>query len=911
MKFHVKTYRFSVFFFSTFFMFVTVLAPILADTAGINRKSKPHNRKSTRARLAKPSKPAVAPFQPPVQEEEFEAEGDIKARERWFWAERAYPFDTIPTDARRLAWEARPQARFSPQANEQWVPIGPKPTNSGFLARWGETSGRINAIAVSPENSQIVLVGGATGGIWRSTDGGRQFIPVTDDQVDLAINAIVFAPSNPALVYAGLGDFTGGRYLGSGILKSTDAGQTWKRVSDTTLPAPGQNVNVVVDPVNPDRVYAAQFLSLRSTDSLFFAGGFYLSTNGGVSWRKTLSGLPLDLARDPANGQTLFLSMIRVDGNPNLPIGLCKSTDGGETWTNVYRNTYRYTYNTLVTVAPSDSRRVYQLLGGGDDQSNDFRLETSTDAGQTWTSRNLLGTVDFGQFGYNDYLSVDPTNPDVLYVGTRDVFKSTDAGKSWENLTRNFDSQGRYDPNRFGATSHSDQHVLTFDPKNPNRILIGNDGGISISEDSGKSFRSFNQTLTLTLFVSLAAHPTNPGIVYGGTQDNGTQRRQTTFGPWQEFVVGDGGNCVVDAVDSSKVFTTYIGTAAYRFGNNGDRFERTIGSNQIFGEPSNARVAFYPPFTGNGVNSTLYFGTWRLFISTDQGNTWTAPAGMLDLTKGSSPTTGTDVLRAIGVSASNPKVIYTGSSFGRVMTTSDGGLNWLDVTAGLPNRTITRLVVHPTKPETVYVTVSGFGTGHVFRSTNSGATWTNISNNLPNIPTNTLLIDPTTDETLYVGTDIGIFRSTTGGATWESFNQGMPPTIVMAMATRKDRSILAATYGRGAYELKTVITDTVPPVIRLLAPNGGEKFKIGNTMQISWQSSDDQKLARHDIALSTDAGTTYSIPVVTGLPGSTQTFAYVVPKFSVKTKAVRIRVTATDEAGNSASDASDGNFKIK
>ncbi|MBX7220618.1 MAG: hypothetical protein K1Y36_11780 [Blastocatellia bacterium] len=1021
MLLHLNRSRYALVLLSTCFLFQTLINPIFADTQRNGTNPRQKMRRTPQGHSVPVRKNSRGPVKPPTQEREGgEFEADIEARDRWFWFERAYPFDSIPEDARRRAWEARPRTRFSPQVTQQWVPIGPKPTFSGFYSNWGETSGRINVLAISPENSQIVLVGGATGGVWRSADGGRQFTPVTDDQIDLAVNTIVFSPSNPSIVYAGMGDKPGRRYLGSGVLKSTDAGQTWKRVSNTTLPAPGQMARIVVDPANPDRVYAAQYTYTRPTDSVSVASGFYLSTDGGVNWRKTLNGLPFDLDRDPANSQTLFLSLARVDGVQGASPGLYKSTDGGETWANVYRSPYTSMYNMQLAIAPSNTRRMYLLTGGFTGQSNDYRLETSNDGGQSWTPRNLTGLIDTGQFSYNNYLMVEPTNPDVLFAGTRDIFKSLDAGKTWENLTRNFDLQGGYDPNRFGATSHPDQHSFAFDPKNPNRILVGNDGGLSLSENSGKTFVSLNQTLTLTMFVSLAAHPTNAGIVYGGTQDNGTQRRQGSAGIWQEFASGDGGNCVIDPVDPTKVYTTYVYTSVYRFGSNGDRFERTIGTSSVFGEPSDSpRVAFYPPFTGNGVNSNLYFGTWRLFISTDQGNTWNVPGGNLDLTKGVSQTTGTDVLNAIGVSRSNPSVIFTGSVQGRVMATNDAGRNWRDVTPGLPNRTIRSLVIHPTKPETVYMTVSGFGTGHVFRTTDSGGTWNDISGNLPNIPTNTLLLDPANENTIYVGTDIGVFRSITGGVTWETFNQGLPPVLVSALVARKDGSILAATYGRGAYELKTIETDdiapavnvitpnggedlpaasqttvkwtstdnvavvsqnldlstdggssftplagglagnvqefsinlpivkettparirvsaldaagnrgsdtsdgdfmitassvkdTTPPTVRVLAPNGGEKLKVGSTVQLTWQSSDDVQLARHDIALSTDGGATYPFIVAAGLPGTAQSFAYVVPTFSGKTKAVRIRVMATDAAGNSTSDASDGNFKIK
>jgi hypothetical protein len=177
--------------------------------------------------------------EPKIEDDEFE--GNAEEREDWFIRQRKYPFDELPENARRNAWLARPaDAQRDGLAVSNWQPIGPSPTTAFFPNNWGVTSGRINAIAVSPTNSQLVLIGAATGGIWRSTNGGTAFTPVSDNHVDLSVGSIAFSPSNPAIVYAGMGD-KAGDYFGTGVLKSTDGGQTWFQVNNTSFPGQGKN----------------------------------------------------------------------------------------------------------------------------------------------------------------------------------------------------------------------------------------------------------------------------------------------------------------------------------------------------------------------------------------------------------------------------------------------------------------------------------------------------------------------------------------------------------------------------------------------------------------------------------------------------------------------------------------------
>jgi photosystem II stability/assembly factor-like uncharacterized protein len=766
-------------------------------------------------------------------------EEDVDARSDWFFFQRAYPFGSIPADARRTAWEPlhRESAlQLSPLANKAWTPIGPSPTTSAYVNNWGVTSGRVNAIAVSPNDSRLVLVGASTGGIWRSTDGGASFKPVSDDQADLAVGSIAFSESNPSIVFAGMGD-PKSVYLGSGVLKSTDGGLSWDRINNGSLPSPGTVTRIAVDPVDSNRIYVAQYSKLSGNTRV--SSGFFRSTDGGSNWTLTLTGLARDIAIDSLDRSSIYLAMSRIDpADPSQPAGIYHSTDAGVTWASVYSTPYdrNRTFDIKVATTEAAPNTVYVWTGGTTGDIFTGGLLISTDGGTTWSDRGAAG-VDLAQFGYNTYITVDPTEGKTIYVGSRDVYKSTDGGFSWANLTRSFTGAGgQFSFSPGVSKAHPDQHAFAFSPNNPSVFYIGNDGGVYKSNDGGDSFLNLNPTLTLTQFVGISLHPTNRFISYGGTQDNGTQRR---FGlsAWYEFAPGDGGHSVINPLFPSMVFTTYIRGSIFRFGNDGGFVERQVAWNSTFGEPDpGGRLGFYPPFVGNEVDERLYFGTWRFFISTNLGDTWTAPAGDLDFTKGVTQS-GSDVISAIGVSPADTDVIYTGSVQGRAMATTDGGQSWADVTAGLPDRSITGIAADPTAPTTAYVSVSGFGSPHVFKTTDAGIHWSSVSANLPDVPANAILVHPIVSNTIYVGTDIGVFRTTSGGATWGLFNKGVPPAVITGFSSQPGGLIQVSTYGRGAYEIDAGVPR---PSIASVSFNGkklltvtGSEFGSGASVMIN------------------------------------------------------------------------------
>jgi hypothetical protein len=743
--------------------------------------------------------------------------------------QRTYPFDSVPEDARRKAWESvrdRRRPRILDTTQPYWNSVGPKPSYSFFPGQ-GLTSGRINTVAVKPDDPNVILLGSATGGIWRSADAGATFVPVTDDQVDLAVSSIGFAPSSPSTVYAAMGDFASG-YVGYGVLKSTDGGQTWSHINNSTLPAYVNTTKLAIDPTNPNRLYLAVYAYLQASplNGSRFGGGIYVSADGGVNWTLTMPGLAKDVMVDPLNPAIVYGAMLPFGGVSTPAAGVYRSVDRGSTWKIYYASAYSPT--TDIKIAITSDTTIYFYAGDSSGNTSLVGYDNGAGGGNATVQNWSLGpaNLDSAQFAYNTYIAADPSNARNLYIGSRDAFKVTrnaDNTLSVKNLSGNFlaaDNWAKFHADT--CTMHTDQHSIAFSPTNPNLVYFGNDGGLYQSPDGGNTLASLNSTLTLEQFYALTVHGTDKTFSIGGTQDNSAQRLSSDLSSWYQIVTGDSGGAVIDPVDSSTVFIT-LDKDVFRFKNKGQTYDAVVASpTTTFGEPSTgARVAFIPPFTGNGKDATLYYGTWRLFTSTDLGTSWTAPAGTTDLTKGS-----TDALNVISVSSANPNVIYTGSQQGRAMVSQNGGLTWTDITSGLPNRTITSINIDLVNPGTAYLSVSGFGTGHLFRTTNSGALWTDVSGNLPNIPASAVTEDPKNPSTVYAGTDIGIFRSTAGGNTWTAFNNGLPPVVITAFVTQASGLVRAATWGRGIYDLvvpgSTTPPDTTPPALTVTSHTNGQ-----------------------------------------------------------------------------------------
>ncbi len=362
----------------------------------------------------------------------------------------------------------------------------------------------------------------------------------------------------------------------------------------------------------------------------------------------------------------------------------------------------------------------------------------------------------------------------MVYVGGVGLYRSTDGGATFGYI---------------GGPIHPDQHALAFDPRNPATVFVGNDGGVYKSMDRGQRWASLNSDLAITQFYpGISLSPNSSPDILGGTQDNGTVE-YTGTSEWAHVACCDGGFTAINF----QAPTTAFAEGQWPVG----PFRRdgaTGGS--FFGKGSGIHLEdwalFIPPLVMDPVNpQVLYFGTYRLYRTVDNAESWTSVSGGFAGFPGA--------VSAIAVAPGDPQTIYVGTSDGTVYVTTNGAATWTWVNSGLPSRYVTDIAVASSDPQRAYVTVSGFGSGHVFRTVNGGGSWQNISSNLIDVPVNAIVRVPGSDE-LYIGTDLGVFQSGDDGLTWAPSTTGMPNVAVLDLAFQNvTQTIVAATHGRGMF----------------------------------------------------------------------------------------------------------------
>ncbi len=761
---------------------------------------------------------------------EIQEERDfVRKRAEWFYEQRAFGLGYIPTGAREAAiqfmHDQMPVLSFSKRNGTlvgAWTQIGP-----------ANVAGRITSIVIDPANPNI-YVATADGGVWKTTDGGLTWAPLTDNLETLTSGVLTYDAKNRVLYYAsGEANNSIDSYGGTGVFKSTDRGVTWTKLT---------SVPVVNSPPNTGPTYYSS--SVFAVDTLKgrvwlgflrrrqgqqgFNGALYKSTDGGTSWTRMdppdQFGNPTgpliypflsDFVFDPVRTDTAYAAVGNASGNPPSPFsqqGIYKTTNGGSTWIAVTNGLP--VSDSLGRISLAISRSIPNVLFASialpsppsfPNHGALAGIYKTTDGGASWTkvyTPSYSGTLADNWLGdqgwYNNVIAVHPTDTSIVYAGGINLMKSTNGGRTWTTI-----ADWTINANGNINSPHADHHAFAFHPSNPNIIFTGNDGGLFTSTDGGVTWSHLNNGVTTTQFYSIALNPKNRSKAHGGTQDNGTLK-YTGVTSWTKIYGGDGGFVALDFFTPETLFTEYVYLAMQRSFNGGTNFTQ-ITSGINLDQSTGERIAFYAPYNvSKSSPAIMYAGTQRMWKSTNRGTNWTSTS--TDLTYG------TGVISAISVAPSDPNHVYVGTSDGRILSSSNGGTSW-DSTTTYPLGTVRRFVkdfaVHPTDPNTAYVTFSGYNTDHVFKTTNHGASWTSISAGLPDIPVNAVALHPRFPTTvLFIATDIGCMVSTNGGSSWASLGTGLPNVVVQDIAVSEDASyIRAATHGRSVWELTDVPTD--------------------------------------------------------------------------------------------------------
>ncbi len=684
--------------------------------------------------------------------------------------------------------------------------------------------GRVARAAGVPGDPNTYYLASASGGVWKTTDGGREWHPIFDDQPISSIGSIAMAPSDPNVIYVGSGEanIRGNVAAGNGIYRSDDAGRTWTRVWRQE----GQIGTMVVHPTNPDVAYAAVLGHPFGPNP---ERGVYRTTDGGRSWAQVLkkdaeTGAS-DIAIDRTNPRILFAGLWQArrtpwaltSGGPGS--GLYRSSDSGETWAQLTGHGLPDGVwgKVGVGVAPSDGRRVYALI-----EAAEGGLFRSDDGGESWT-RATGSHAPRQRAWYYSTLTIDPRNPDVVWFPQVAMYRTIDGGRTVAQVP---------------DMHHGDHHDVWIDPTDPRRIIDANDGGVTITTNGGETWDQ--PPLAIGQFYHVSVDTRVPFSVAGAMQDLGTAQGPSNslhgggiaLGDWHGVGGGEAGWVVSKPDDPNIVYAgEYMGYLT--------RYDHRTGeSRNVSAWPENPsghgavdmkyRFQWTAPIAASPHDpNVIYHGAQVVFRSSDGGQTWAAISPDLtrnDKTKQAwsggpitGDNTGVEVYDTVFVIAESPRqagVIWAGSDDGLVHVTRDGGAHWTDVTrslAGLPGwATIDMIEPSPFDAGAAYVV----GDAHrlddtqpyLYKTSDFGATWSRLDAALPRgVYLHSVREDPAKRGQLYLGTERGVMFSSDDGKTWQSLRLNMPTVAVHDLVVRND-SLVVGTHGRSVW----ILDDLVP-----------------------------------------------------------------------------------------------------
>ena len=707
-----------------------------------------------------------------------------------------------------------------------------KPRNVGPASM----SGRVTTIDVEVANPNNIWIGAASGGVWKTNNSGVSWTPVFDEQPILNIGAVAIQQSNPSVVWVGTGEGNprNSVSIGEGIYKTLDAGKTWKRMGLEQT----RNIHrVIVDPTNANTVYAG---AIGNPYGQGKSRGVFKTTDGGETWNQILytndtSGVG-DMIMDPKNPNKLFVAMWHHYRNPyhlesgGKGSGIYMTIDGGKNFIKLGKE-HGLPEGNLgrvgITISRSNPNRVYALV-----ESTKSGLYKSDDGGYNWTLVNAQkAIVDNRPFYFQDVIS-DPLNENTLWYISQTVMKSIDAGKNFETIIPY-------------SGIHPDHHAFWIHPTDNKFMVDGNDGGIGITRDGGKTWM-FDEKIPVGQFYHVNVDNETPYHIMGGMQDNGSWR-----GPaynymkggiknfhWDNLWGGDGFDVMPDQEDANWVYAMSQGGSV-------GRYNTATGESSFIQPPApdaktllrfnwNAAIA-QDPFD----KKTIYFGSQFLHKSTNKGAAWKVISGdlttndsaMIDQTNNgglSIDITGAEnhcTILAIAPSSLQKDLIWVGTDDGNVQLTTNGGATWSNVTpniAGFPKGGWVQQVRASTyNVNEVFVVVNNYRQGdfapYIFRSSDMGKTWTNIVNSTKVTGYALSVIqDPVEPNLIFVGAEQGMFVSLDNGERFQQWKNGYPSVSTFDFAIQERESDLAiATFGRAMWVL-----DDIRPLRKLAHDKG-------------------------------------------------------------------------------------------
>ncbi|MDE2461611.1 MAG: hypothetical protein KGL98_10230, partial [Gammaproteobacteria bacterium] len=711
--------------------------------------------------------------------------------------------------------------------------------------------GRVTSVVGIPGNPRIYYVGAAGGGVWKTTDGGLHWQAIFTKQATASISNIALAPSNPNLVWVATGEVNIRNDVldGAGLYLSTDAGKTWKLMGFKDA---GQIAKVVVDPHNSDTVWVAVLGHAWGPNP---ERGVFKSTDGGQTWKKVLfvndhTGA-IDLTMDGNNPQVLFAAMWQAqrypwkldDGGPDS--GLWRSTDGGDTWTKLTTDLPMPPIGRIsITAAPSDPEHLYALI---ETRRGNGLLFTSTDLGDHWQQVSEDYNLDVRPF-YFSHVYVAPNDQNKLYFTSFFLMESDDGGHSARPIDLGM---------------HPDHHTFWQDPSNPERMIQGNDGGVYLSLDGGKSWR-FLDGMPIEQFYQVAADSKTPYNLCGGLQDNSgwcgpsssLSDNVVSGNDWYTVVGGDGEYIVPAPSNPDIIYGNAQDGAITRYDLRSHLspsimpyFHGPGGINNLETKDQKYRFNWTSPIAVSSTEvNTVYMGGNVLFKSTDGGAHWTAISP--DLTRDDkskqlnsggpvnhdlSGAETYDTILSLTLASTDQNVIWAGTDDGLVQVTRDGGQHWSNVTpSGAPHwGRVYQIGVSPFDAGTAYVAFDNHEMDdtkpYVYATDNYGKSWHSIAKGLPDQSVLVVREDPNMKGFLVLGNITGLWYSRDDGGHWQPLKAGFPTAAVFDLKFVQ-HALAVATHGRGLFVLdnlrpiEEMNDDVAKQALHLFTPSEGTEF---------------------------------------------------------------------------------------